>query len=88
VASIELDIEGVPDRAIERAIRQRVGALGQHVERSSDWQVRLGPSAARGEWDLGVRRKSGWHVAWFTAPVDRLPDIIERMLRERLELNS
>ena len=84
--NIELEIEGVPDSAIAGAIRKRVRTLGQHCNRSGTWRARLGPSEARGVWDLGIRAASGWHLVSFTAPVEQLPDIVERTLRERLAL--
>jgi len=33
-----------------------------------------------------IRAASGWHLVSFTAPVEQLPNIVERTLRERLAL--
>ena len=82
--NIELEIEGVSDRAVTGAIRKRVRTLGQHIDRSDDWRVRLVPSETRAEWDLGIRTASGWHIASFTAPPQRLADIVEQRLRVQL----
>jgi hypothetical protein len=82
MANIELVIEGVPDRAIENAIRKRVRAFGRRLQRSGDCRVCLGPSEVRGEWDLGIRGALRWHLASFAAPVAGLPDVVERTLDE------
>lgn len=81
---IELEIEGVPDRAIADAIRERVRTVRQQFAGSADCRVTITPSETRGEWNLGIHASSGWHLASFTEPVDRLPDVIEQKLRERL----
>src|SRR5437868_15342231 len=67
-------------------LRKKARTLGQHINRSGNWRVTLGPSETRGEWDLGIRAAAGWHVVSFTAPVEQLPDIVDRTLRERLVL--
>jgi hypothetical protein len=81
---IELEIEGVTDRTITDEITKRVRKLGQSIDRSEEWRVRLAPSEARGEWDLGIRHASGWHLTSSTRSVELLPDLVERTLRERL----
>ena len=65
--SIDLEIEGVSDRAVTEAIRKRVRLLRHHPD-PEDWRVRLVRSENEAEWDLGIRTASGWHVASFTAP--------------------
>ena len=91
MVNIDLVIEGVPNRAIVTAIRKRVRAFGRRFPRSGDCRVSLGPSEVRGEWDLGIRGALQWHLASFAAPVDGLPDVVERTLDQlgiALELNS
>src|SRR6059058_1418254 len=78
---IELEIEGVPDRIIADAIRKRVRLLRRQIDRPGEWRVSIAPSETRGEWDLGVLAPSGWHLTSFTAPVERLPDVVEEQLR-------
>lgn len=85
---IELEIEGVPDRAIADAIRERVRTLRHEIKLAGDWRVTIGPSETRGEWDLGILAPSGWQLASFAESVERLPDVIERKLREHLESNA
>jgi hypothetical protein len=85
---IELEIEGVPDEAIVDAIRARVRTLRHQIALPGDWRVTVGPSETRGEWDLGILAPSGWQLASFAEPVERLPDVIERELRERLAPNT
>ena len=82
---IELEIEGVPDEAIVDAIRERVRMLRHQIALPGDCRVTIGPSETRGEWDLGILVPSGWQLASFAEPVERLPDVIERRLREHLE---
>jgi hypothetical protein len=81
---IELDIEGVPEGPIADAIRAKVRTLRQQIARPGDWRVTIGPSETRGEWDLGILTPAGWQLASFAEPVERLPDMIEQELRERL----
>ena len=86
--NIELEIDGISDREVTEAIRKRVRILGKHVDRSEEWRVRLVPSETHAEWDLGIRTGSGWHIAWFAAPVRRLADIVEQRLREQLAASA
>lgn len=86
--NIELEIDGISDRAVTEAIRKRVRILGKHEDRDEDWRVRLVPSETQAEWDLGIRTRSGWHIAWFAAPVQRLADIVEQRLREQLAVSA
>ena len=81
---IELEVEGVPDLAIAAAIRKTVRAVGREIERRDQRRVTLSPSETRGEWDLGIQVLSGWQLISFMAPVERLPDIVGRTLREHL----
>jgi hypothetical protein len=85
---IQLEIEGVPDRAIADAIRKKVRTLRQQIALPGEWRVTIGPSETRGEWNLGIHAPSGWHLASFSEPVARLPDVIEKTLRARLERPS
>jgi hypothetical protein len=73
VMHIELEIEGVPDRAIADAIRKRVRKLRQQVDRQGDWRVTIAPSETRGQRDVGIRTPSGWQLASFDEPVEELP---------------
>ena len=89
--NIELEIEGVSDRAVTGAIRKRVRVFGQQVDRldrPEDWRVRLVPSESEAEWDLGIRTASGWHVTSFTAPAQQLADIVEQRLRAQLAVTA
>jgi hypothetical protein len=81
---IELEVEGVPDLAVAAAIRKTVRAVGREIERRDQRRVTLSPSETRGEWDLGIQVRSGWQLISFMAPVERLPDIVGRTLREHL----
>jgi hypothetical protein len=76
----------VPDRAIADAIRKRVRILCRQNAGPGDCRVTVAPSETRGEWDLGIWAPSGWQLDSFTEPVERLPEVIERKLRERLVL--
>jgi len=82
--NIELDIEGVTDRAITVAITKRVRNLGRQIDRPETWRVTLAQSEVRGVWDLGIHTARGWHLASFTSTLALLPDVVERTLRERL----
>ena len=84
---IELEIEGVPDGPIADAIRERVRTLRHQMVQPGDWRVTIAPSETRGEWDLGILTPSGWQLASFAEPVERLPDVIEQELRVRLGAN-
>jgi hypothetical protein len=81
---IDLEIEGVPNRAVADAIRTTVRGVRRQFGAPDGWRVTIGPSETRGEWDLGIRLPSGWQLVSFSAPLDRLPEVIDRTLRERL----
>jgi hypothetical protein len=81
---IELEIEGVADRAVADAIRKMVRRLGRQLRRPGDLRIRVAASETRGTWDLGIQDASGWHLTSLIEPVDQLPDAIDRTLRERL----
>ena len=84
---IEIEIEGVPNGTIADTIRKRVRLLGCVIDRPGEWRIAIGPSETRGEWDLGILAPlSGWQLTSFVAAVERLPDVVERTLRARLEL--
>jgi hypothetical protein len=87
VIDIDVQIEGVSERAAADAIRQRVRRVLQPIAQPGEWRITVSPSETRGQWDLGMRAPSGWHFAWFTEAIESLPDLIERKLREFLELD-
>ncbi len=82
---IELRMEGAIDRQVAEAIRRRVGVVRKQFAAGGEWHVTVGPSETRGEWDVGVRAPSGWHLDSFAGAVDGLPAFVERRLRERLQ---
>jgi len=83
---VDLHVEGVLDRTVADAIRKRVGQVRQIVARPGEWRITISPSETRGQWDLGLQVSSRRHFASFNEPIERLPDLIERKLREFLEL--
>jgi hypothetical protein len=85
---IDVHVEGIADKVIADAIRTRIRRIGRPAAGRGEWRVTVSPSETRGQWDLGVQAPSGRHFASFTEPVDRLPDLIERKVREILELPS
>jgi hypothetical protein len=88
VIDIDVQIEGVSDRTVADAIRQRVRRVRRQIARPGEWRLTVSPSETRGQWDLGMRAPSGWHFASFVEAIDSLPDLIERKLREFLELDK
>ena len=85
---VDLHVEGVLDRAVADAIRKRVVQLRQIVARPGEWRITISPSETRGQWDLGLQVSSRRHFASFNDAIERLPDLVERKLREFLELPS
>jgi hypothetical protein len=83
---ITLEIEGVPDPRVAEAIRRSVRLVQRQFARNGEWRVTISPSERRGEWDVGVRTPSGWHLNSFTDTIDVLPAFIERTLRAYLQL--
>lgn len=52
------------------------------IHRRTDVQVvAVLPSDAHGRWDMGVRRRDGWSVTWFDAPVEDLSAHVTNLLR-------
>ena len=63
--------------ALEADVRQTLVDL-----RVTDVQVvAVLPSDAHGRWDVGVRRRDGWSVTWFDAPVEDLSARVTNLLR-------
>lgn len=83
---IDLQIEGLPDRRLADAIRRRVRAVRRQFAASGEWHVAVWPSETRGEWDVGVRAATGWHVDSFTDTIDGLPAFVEQRLRKYVQL--
>ena len=84
---LDLQIDGVPDRAVADAIVKRVRRVRQLVTEPGEWRVTLTASEhTRGQWDLGVRISATQHFASFNQPINTLPDQIERQLRTFLAL--
>ena len=81
---IELEIEGVADRAITEMIRKTVRRLGRQVDRPGEWRVSVAAAETRGRWDVGIRTPTGWHLTSFSESLDALPAVVERTLREQL----
>jgi hypothetical protein len=68
---IDVLIAGVdPTRSkiLEQNMRQALAELSPKDVST----IALLPSDARGKWDLGVKRSSGWSVVWFDSAVDDL----------------
>jgi hypothetical protein len=49
---IALEIEGVFDRGIVKAIRKRVHGLRRQISKLGEWRVTIAPSETRGEWGV------------------------------------
>jgi hypothetical protein len=79
---IDLQMEGVLDRRVADAIRRRVRAVRRQAAANGEWRVTVWPSDTRGEWDIGVRTPSEWHLDSFADAIDGLPAFVERKLRE------
>jgi hypothetical protein len=82
---IELQMEGALDRRVADAIRRRVRVVRRQFAVGGEWRVTVGPSETRGEWDVGVRAPSGWHLNSFAGVVDLLPAFVEQRLREYVQ---
>lgn len=83
---IDLQMESVPDRRVADAIRRNVRTVRRQFAARGEWRVTVWPSRTRGEWDVGVRDPSGWHLDSFTDAIDGLPDFVEQRLREYVQL--
>ena len=78
-------MEGTLDRRVADAIRRRVRVVRRQFTASGEWRVTVGPSETRGEWDVGVRAPSGWHLNSFAGVVDGLPAFVEQSLRQYVQ---
>lgn len=83
---IDLQIEGILDHRVADAIRRRVRTVRRQFTVSGEWRVTVWPSDTRGEWDVGVRAPSGWHLDSFRDTIDGLPAFVEHRLREYVQL--
>ena len=85
---IDLQIEGVLDRRVADAIRRGVKAVRRQFAATGEWRVTVWPSHTRGEWDVGIRAPTGWHLESFTAAIECLPAFVERTLRQHVQLSD
>jgi hypothetical protein len=83
---IQLEIEGLADRRLVDAIRRSVRLVRRRFAQNGGWRVVISPSDTRGEWDVGVRAPSGWHLSSFTETIDGLPAFVDHNLRESVRL--
>ncbi len=82
---IDVLIAGVdPTRSkiLEQNMRQALAELSPKDVST----IALLPSDARGKWDLGVKRGSGWSVVWFDSAVDDLSTHVADSLRQSMAL--
>jgi hypothetical protein len=82
---VDLHIEGVPEKTTD-AIRRRVRDVKALVAQPGEWRITISPSETRGQWDVGMSVSSRRWFGSFNGAIDRLPDLIDRQLREFLEL--
>lgn len=85
---IDLQIEGVTDRRVADAIRRGVRKAWRQFAADGEWRVTVWPSDTRGEWDIGIRTPSKWHLESFRAAAEDLPAFVEQKLQEYLQLTS
>ncbi len=71
-------VDAVRSKILEQDVRQALAELSV----SDVSTIALLPSDARGKWDLGVKRSSGWSVVWFDAAVDELGARVADRLRQ------
>jgi hypothetical protein len=78
---LEVVIEGVPDLHLAKEIEHQIRQAFRDNARPGQWRVAMSPSETRGQWDLGVRGPSGFHLAAFPDRSDRLPELVAAQLR-------
>jgi hypothetical protein len=87
---IDLQMESVLDRRVADAIRRRVRTVRRQFAARGEWRVTVWwwRSRTRGEWDVGVRDPSGWHLDSFTDAIEGLPAFVEQRLRDYVQLSD
>ena len=83
---VDVQIEGVPDKTATDAIRKRVREFTELVSQPGEWRITIAPSETRGQWDVGMTDLSRRWFGSFDGAVDRLPELVERQLREFLQI--
>jgi hypothetical protein len=83
---VDLHIEGVPEKTATDAIRRRVREVRKLVAQPGEWRITISPSETRGQWDVGMIDSSRQWFGSFYGTIDRLPELLERQLREFLKL--
>ena len=81
---IEVDIEGVTDKALSDAIRLAVRTLGAECAQPGELRLTVSPSETRGQWDLGLRTLEGIVLSSWVDAAEALPKFVERTLRDYL----
>jgi hypothetical protein len=75
-------LDAVRSKRLEDDVRQTLAQLSI----KDVLTIALLPSDARGRWDLGVKRRSGWSVVWFDAAVEELSSHIAANLRQSVSV--
>ncbi len=75
-------VDPIRSKILEQNMRQALAELSQKDVST----IALLPSDARGKWDLGVKRSSGWSVVWFDSAVDDLSIHVAHSLRQSIAL--
>lgn len=79
--NVEVEIEGVSDVHLEKAIRRSIQKVCKDTARPGEWSVFVAPSETRGEWDLLVRGPFGRHMTSFTEHMEQLPGLVSEHVR-------
>ena len=71
-------VDAVRSKLLEQDVRQMLAELPVRDVST----IALLPSDARGRWDLGVKRSTGWSVVRFDAPIEELSALVAVNLRQ------
>jgi hypothetical protein len=82
---VDLHIEGVSGKTTD-AIRVRLRQVWELAARPGEWRITISPSETRGQWDVGMTTSSNRWFGSVDGTVDRLPELVDRKLREFLQL--
>jgi len=82
--NVTVAIEGIADPAVAADVQKRIRMVCRAAASRRPLIVAIAPSDTRGRWDLGVKTGTGRHVASFSAPLDRVADVVADHLRRIL----
>ena len=80
----EILVEGVDNASLAGEVKSAIRASLRQMSLPGAWRVVVRPARVGGQWDFSVYGLDARHLLPIEVPLDLLPDLIPRRLRESL----